>query len=164
MVLLYMGQWEASLEASARAIRLDPENSVLVSWRAWIMADVGRPAEALALAQEAIAMDPPGEFLALLAACEAHLLFGQYELAIATCEKAKGLSVENVQTDINLAAAYAHHGDALKAATAKAEVLRRQPGVTIATLKNSDSLHPDYVRLADEHVYSGLRKAGFPER
>jgi tetratricopeptide (TPR) repeat protein len=162
--LLYMGQWDASLEASARAIRLDPENGWPILERAWVMSMSGRPAEALVLSEQAIAMDPPGDWFALVNACEAHLLLGQYELAISTCEKAKGLSQEDVWADINLAAAYALHGDMGKAAEAKAELLRRLPGGTIATLKNCDSLHPDYVRLAEEHYYFGLRKAGFPER
>ena len=61
-------------------------------------------------------------------------------------------------------AAYAQNGDAAKTAAAKAEVLRRVPGYTIATLKSRGfSLNPDYIRLAEEHWYSGLRKAGFPE-
>ena len=52
-----------------------------------------------------------------------------------------------------------------KAAAAKTEVLRLGPGYTIATLKaNGYSVNPDFLRLAEEHFYSGLRKAGFPER
>ncbi len=92
------------------------------------------------------------------------MLLGQYELAIADCERAKGLNAKWVWVDLNLAAAYAHRGDTARAATEKAEVLRLQPGQTIAMLKNSDSLHPDYVRLSDETMYAGLRKAGLPEK
>jgi tetratricopeptide (TPR) repeat protein len=132
--------------------------------RAWLLALSGRPAEALTLIDQAIAMDPPGDFWELRNACEAHLL-GQYEQTIATCEKAKGLSSEDWWVDLFLAAAYAHHGDTAKAAAAKAEVLRLVPGYTIATLKsNGYTANPDYIRLAEEHFYSGLRKAGFPER
>jgi tetratricopeptide (TPR) repeat protein len=126
--------------------------------------NLGRPGDGLAFAQQAIAMNPHGEVGSLFNACFAHLLLGRYELAIADCERAKGLNVRNVWTDVVLAAAYAQRGDMAKAAIAKAEVLRQQPGWTIATMKYVDSLHPDYVRLSDEHYYSGLRKAGFPER
>jgi tetratricopeptide (TPR) repeat protein len=163
-VLLYKGQWDASLEASERAIRLDSDSSQPIEVRAWLMSYLGRPTEALALAEQAIAMDPPGDYDELYDACLARVLLGQYELAIAVCERAKGLSAEDVWVDMNLAAAYANHGNMAKAAIAKAEVLRRQPGQTIATLKNADSLNPDYLRIADEHFYSGLRKAGIPEK
>ena len=163
MVLLYMGQWDASLEASARSIQFDPDSAEAISLRAWLLNSLGRPGEALALSEQAIAMDPPGDYSALFNVCEAHLLLGQYEMAIAACEKAKGLSAEDIWADMNLVAAYTPLGETAKASTAKAEVLRRQPEFTITTLKNGDSLHPDYVRLADEHYYSGLRQAGFPE-
>ena len=144
-VLSYLGQWEAALEASAKAIRLDPYSSGRLSHRAWmLMIAGGRPAEALALIEQAIAMDPPGDFVEVRNACEVHLLLGQYEQAIARCEKAKGLSdFEDWWVDLFLAAAYAHHGDTTKAAAAKAEVLRLVPGYTIATLKsNGYSVNP----------------------
>ena len=91
-------------------------------------------------------------------------MLGQYKLAIADCEKAKGLSAEDIWADIQLIAAYAQNGDMANAVAAKAEVMRRQPEQTIATLKYSDSLNPEYLRIADETFYSGLRKAGFPEK
>jgi DNA-binding winged helix-turn-helix (wHTH) protein/tetratricopeptide (TPR) repeat protein len=163
-VLLYMGQWDASLEASARALQVDPENSGGILDTAWLMINLGRPAEALALVDQAIAMDPSGDVNALFQACRAHLLLGQYELAIAECERAKGVNALGGWVDLHLAAAYALRGDTARAATEKAEVLRLQPGRTIANLKNVDSLHPDYVRLSDETIYAGLRKAGFPEK
>jgi adenylate cyclase len=163
--LTYMGQWDAALEANAKSIRLDPDNSHRISKRAWLMSMSGRPAEALALTEQAIAMDPPGNWMEMRNACEAHLLLGQYEQAIVACDKAKGLSREDWMVDLFLAAAYAHHGDAAKATAAKAEVLRRVPGYTIATLKSRGySLNPDYIRLAEEQWYSGMRKAGFPEQ
>jgi tetratricopeptide (TPR) repeat protein len=165
MALMYTGQWNASLEASAKAIRLEPDSSGLISNRGAIMTYAGRPAEALTLIDQAIAMDPPGGYAEMHRACEAHLLLGQYEQAIAACEKAKGLNREDWIVDLHLAAAYAHNGDMAKAAVAKAEVLRRAPGYTIGTLKSRGySLNPDYIRLAEEQWYSGLRKAGFPER
>ena len=52
-----------------------------------------------------------------------------------------------------------------KAAAAKTEVLRHVPGYTIAMLKSRGySLNPDYMELAEKHWYSGLRKAGIPEK
>jgi tetratricopeptide (TPR) repeat protein len=160
MALMYMGQWNASLEASAKAIRLEPKSSGLKSIRAGFMNLAGRSAEALTIVDQAITLDPPGGPVAMSEACRAHLLLGQYEQAIAACEKAKGLDGEDWMIDLFLVAAYAHNGD-----TAKAEVLRRVPGYTIARLKSRGySLNPDYIRLAEDQWYSGLRKAGFPEK
>ena len=164
LVLVYMGQWDAAMEASARAMQLDAQSSDAVSGRAWLMNNLGRPREALARSEQAIALNPPGDYFALFNVCEAQLLLGQFEAAIAACERAKGLSAEDIWADVNLAAAYANLGETEKAEAAKAEVRRRQPELTIAAIKNGDSLHPDYVRLANQYYYSGLRKAGFPEQ
>jgi hypothetical protein len=64
-----------------------------------------------------------------------------------------------------LVAAYAQHGDAEKAAVAKRELLKRQPGYTIAKDKATRfSDEPEFVRQLDEYFYPGLRKAGIPEQ
>jgi tetratricopeptide (TPR) repeat protein len=163
--LYYKGQWEAALEANSKAIRLDPDDAGIIANRAWLMNYLGRPKEALALVEQATVMDPRGDVEFFWNACFAHLLLGQYELAIANCEKAKGLSGFDVWADAILVAAYAQHGEMTKAASAKAEVLRLHPDWTIATLWTSDPhLHPEVRRLADEQFHSGLRKAGFPEK
>jgi class 3 adenylate cyclase/tetratricopeptide (TPR) repeat protein len=164
LVLVYMGQWDAAMEASSRAMQLDAQSSDAVSGRAWLMNNLGRPQEALARSEQAIALNPPGDYFALFNVCEAQLLLGQFKAAIAACERAKGLSAEDIWADVNLAAAYANLGETDKAEAAKAEVRRRQPELTIAAIRNGDSLHPDYVRLANQYYYSGLRKAGFPEQ
>jgi hypothetical protein len=118
----------------------------------------------LALIEQSIAADPPGGWFEMRIGCEANLLLGQYEQAIAWCEKAKGLQSGDWWVDLFLAAAYAHHGEMVKAEAAKADVLRSVPGYSINRLKtNGYSLNPDFIRLAEEHFYSGLRKAGLPE-
>ena len=163
--LMYMGRWDAALEASATAIQLDPDAAWLVAARAWSMSMVGRPDEAVALVTQAIAMDPPGEWWTIRAGCEAHLLLGQYEEAIATCEKAAGRAGEDFDIAYFLAAAYAHTGATARAAEETAKILRRSPGFTIAKLRAKGySINPEYMRLAEAHWYTGLRKAGIPEQ
>jgi tetratricopeptide (TPR) repeat protein len=91
-------------------------------------------------------------------------LLGQYDDAIAACEKAIGQTGVEFDIAYFLAAAYAHQGFAEKAAEETAKILRRSPGLTIAKLRAKRySAHPEYVRLAEMHWYSGLRKAGIPE-
>jgi len=164
-VLMLMGRWDAALEANARAIQLDPDASYLIAARAWSMSMVGRPAEAVDLVAQAIAMDPPGAWWTIRVGCEAHLLLGQYEQAIAACEKAAGLTGDSFDIAYFLAAACAHTGSTARAAEEKAKILRGSPGFTIAKLRaKAYSTNPEYMRLAEAHWYTGLRKAGIPEQ
>jgi len=164
-VLMYMGRWDAALEANAKAIQLDPDAAWLVASRAWSMSMVGNPAEAVELVARAISMDPPGSWWAIRVGCEAHLLLGQYDQAIAACERAAGLVGEDFDIAYFLAAAYAQKGSTARAAEEKAKILRGSPGFTIATLRAKRySVHPEYMRLAEAHWYTGLRKAGIAEQ
>ena len=163
--LMYMGRWDAALEASSKAIQLDPDSAELIASRAWLMSMSGRPAEAIALVAQAISMDPPGGWWTIRVGCEAHLLLGQYEQAIAACEKATGQVGVDFDIAYFLAAAYAHTGSRARAAEETAKILRGSPGFTIAKLKSKQySTNPEYQRLAEAHWYSGLRKAGIPEK
>jgi class 3 adenylate cyclase/tetratricopeptide (TPR) repeat protein len=163
--LMYMGRWDAALEASSKAIQLDPDSANLMASRAWLMSMSGRPAEAIALVTEAISMDPPGHWWTIRVGCEAHLLLGQYDQAIAACEKATGQVGVDFDIAYFLAAAYAHTGSTVRASEETAKILRGSPGFTIAKLRAKQySTNPEYQRLAETHWYSGLRKAGVPEK
>jgi hypothetical protein len=97
-------------------------------------------------------------------ACEANLLLGQADNAIATCEKAAGLDTDWI-VQLLLVAAYANRGDLVKAVAAKERLLQTVPGYTISQLRAKRySEVPEYLKLAEAHWYSGLRKAGIPEQ
>jgi predicted Zn-dependent protease len=88
----------------------------------------------------------------------AYLAAGQYEQSI---EWAKRCLLEQPRHCALLrakAVSYAHLGNITEARAALAELLKLQPGLTIATL-SLPSLTPE---LAAVHV-EGLRKAGMPE-
>jgi adenylate cyclase len=162
LVLMFMGQWHASLEASARGMRLEPFSSGLVLHHAALMTLSGRLVEATALVQHAFALDPHVDTLSIVG--EIQLLRGEYAEAVASCEKARGRGTDNLLVELFLAAAYAHLGDAGSAFAAKTEVLRLVPGYTISAHKSRGySINPEYLRLVEEHLYSGMRKAGFAE-
>jgi adenylate cyclase len=162
VALEYLGRMDAALEANGTSIRLDPDNPAFYLQRAWLMNMAGRPNEALPLTEQALALDPAQIGGVMRMTCEAHLLAGHAEQAIATCEKAASLG-NNVLNNLFLAAAYANHGDMAKAASAKADALRTMPGYTIARLRAKRySEDPEYQRLAEKYWYDGLRKAGFP--
>jgi class 3 adenylate cyclase/TolB-like protein len=162
--LMLLGRWEASLEASAKSIALDPMDTDPYINRAWLMNMSGRPLEALALVDRALAVDPDAVEDATRMACEAHLLAGHAAEAVTMCERAAGLTHAWIIPAF-LAAAYANHGDLGKAREAKDEVLRQQPAYSIAVLKSKRySAHPTYLKLAEAYWYDGLRKAGLPEQ
>ena len=59
----------------------------------------------------------------------------------------------------------AQKGETAKAAAAKAQLLKYQPGYTIArfkALRISDN--PIYWQQAEAHIFTGLRRAGIPEQ
>jgi adenylate cyclase len=163
--LLLLGRWTASLEASERQIKLDLYNASSYSQRAWLLIMMGQPADALPLLEHAVALDrsPSGE--TLLYECQAQLLLGVADKAVATCERASGLDPNDFMPHAFLAAAHANKGDIKQAQAALQVVLRALPGCTIAQLhakRYSD--HPEYKRLAETYWYAGLRRAGLPEQ
>ena len=162
LVLMFMGQWNASLEASVKATRLEPFSSGLVLHHAALTTLSGRPADAMVLIEQAFALDPQVDTFSIVG--ETQLLLGNYEAAIASCEKARASSNDNLMTELFLAAAYAHLGDEGNAGAARDEVLRIVPGYTIAVHKSRGySANPEYIRLTEGHLYTGMRKAGFAE-
>jgi predicted Zn-dependent protease len=162
LTLMLMGQWNAALEASARCLALEPYSSGLTLHHAALTTLSGRPAEAIVLAEKALALDPRVDTQSTIG--EALLLLGKYRDAVESLEKAKGRGLDEVPIDLFLAAAYAQTGDAENAAAARAEVLRVVPGYTIAGHKSKGySMNPEYIRLAEAHLYEGMRKAGFAE-
>ena len=65
---------------------------------------------------------------------------------------------------LDLAAAYAQTGDMARAATAKAQLMKRVPDFTIARLEAKQfSNNPTWQREIRDNFISGLRKAGVPE-
>jgi len=64
-----------------------------------------------------------------------------------------------------LTAIHAQRGDLAKAAIARTEMLKQQPGATIANNLNlRSSEDPSLRRQLEQHLPAGLRKAGIPER
>ena len=158
-------QWEGALEANTEALRIDPYRSITLKDRGRLLLLTGRSQEALPLIEQAIALDPRSPDVAsyLRVKCDAYLLLGKYDDAIAACEKSLALQ-DSWLPYVDLVAAYAQKGDMAKTAVAKAEVLKRQPQMSIANvqaLRLSDN--PIFLRQLEDHVYPGLRKADIPE-
>lgn len=164
--LIRQYRWPEAQEALAEVLRIDPNRSDVYHALAWISIWNGKPQEALAQLEKAITLDPSetndGELLSIR--CRAHLSLGQYDDAIRACER--GVALDNWWvTYMFLTAAYAHQGELAKALAAKAQVLKHQPGLSIARLKAIRvSDNPVFWEQTEAYVFAGLCQAGIPEQ
>ena len=159
----WLGRWDEALAANDRSRALDPSELEYRSRRAWLLLSVGKAAEVVALEEQLIALDPPGSSHMQRHLCQGQLLLGHYAAAVVACEQAGALD-QWWFDQIFLVAAYAQLGDAAKAATAKAALLRGQPLFTIgAFMAKRRSDDAEYLRQMNAHVLPGLRRAGVPE-
>jgi TolB-like protein len=157
-------RWDAALEATAQAMRLEPW-STDVTTRSWILDLSGHADEALTVIDKAIALDPSAALSRFMRdnQCYAYLLLGQFDKAIASCEKSVAVG-DDWWPYMFLTAAYAQTGDTAKAAASKSELLRRRPGFSIARFKAlALSDNPVYLQQSETNFIPGLRKAGIPE-
>jgi len=159
-------RWEAALEANARAQKLDPTRLETIGQRADILIDMGRPDEALALVDQAFALQPARADLAgylLQSRCRGNLALGRYDDAIGACEKAASLD-DDWFIHVHLVAAYALQGNDGKAQAERTKLFTQRPAISIADLKAMRlSNEPAYLQQTETHLYAGLRKAGIPE-
>ena len=165
--LMYQRQWDRALEANAAGLQIDPYTNATVGDRGLLLLLTGRPQEALPVLDRAIELDPSGpsvEFWLQLQ-CSAHLNLGNYDQAIAACEKALALDDFWLKY-LFLSGAYALKGDMARAEATKVELLRRKPDVSIARLKSGPPIwaNPVYQQQREAHLYAGLRKVGIPEQ
>jgi adenylate cyclase len=164
--LLLQGQWQGALDANAEALRIDPYSSRVVGGQGFLLLMTGRPAEALPVLDRALALDPRSPKLPsyLQYQCSAHLNLGQYDEAIAACEKALALDGNWFQY-LFLLGALAEKGDMAKAEVAKARLLKLKPDISIARLKAARLwANPLYQQQREANLYAGLRKMGIPEQ
>jgi adenylate cyclase len=159
-------RWDAALEATSEAMRIDPRSWLALHTRAWILVMMGRADEAVVWLDKAIALEPLAASSSDLRhnQCYALLLLGQFDKAIVPCEQSVGIGGD-WWPNMFLTAAYGQIGDMDKAAVAKAELLKQRPGFSIAQFKALGlSDHPVFLQQNDTNFIPGLRKAGIPEK
>lgn len=165
--LFWQKRWEAALDANARAFDLDPSRVIALDVRALYLTFLGRAEEAFPLLTRSADIMPAGNFGGhQLATCRAHLVLRHYEEAVAACERSASAG-EYWLTHVYLAIAYAHLGNAAKAAAERDRVLANRPEVTIAWLRQyakQGADHPKQWEQIDNIMEPGLRKAGFAEK
>jgi adenylate cyclase len=159
-------RWEPALEASAVSLRLDPSNSELNMSRALLLLWSGQAAASLPLTERALVLDPANAGQLLMIRCHVFLMLGRLDDAVATCENAIG-QYDQWLVYVYLGAAYAHKGEADRAAATVAELRKRKPGLSVEGLRaemRTWSNHPVFQRQTEESVLAGLSKAGLPEK
>jgi len=162
--LLWLGRSDEAFAAAAYVQSVDPANLVFLWVIAWLTYASGRPGEAIALTQRAVAIDPPGNVNAAMNLCRANLMLGRYGDAMPACEKAATLDNDTWHNQLLLLAACVQNGEMQKAAVAKRQLLKRQPDFSIAKDKAAPlSDHPEYLKMLELHYYPALRRAGIPE-
>jgi adenylate cyclase len=154
--------------ATAELQRIDPNLSIGFAQCAVALITLGRFEEALAQVDQGLTSDPSGPDVAYLMRqkCKAYSYMGQYEKAIPTCEKAATLK-EMMSPYLFLTADFAQLGEMDKAASAKARLLKLDPGFSLARFRPGAATiapHPAWVQQAETYVIPGLRKAGIPEK
>ena len=71
--LAWQWRWEAALEANSKEQSLDRTRAGPIAQRAWLMGMLGKPAEALPLVDQALALDPLDVGFALRLRCRSYL-------------------------------------------------------------------------------------------
>ena len=148
------------------AISLDANDLNARTALAVLMNSTGQPEKTLALIAENFRRSPrdTGSDVWRVNLGHAHLLLGQYELAIEHLVIALATRPDALLPHTYLAAAYAQMGDLASARAVLAEAIKLEPDLTIAWLKaNTDGADANYFRLAEGTLYDGLRKAGLAE-
>jgi TolB-like protein/tetratricopeptide (TPR) repeat protein len=164
--LSWQWQWAGAFEANEQALRLDPTHVGTLRQRADMLIRTGKASEALDVLDRAIALDPAGAGIPgiLSTQCWANQQLGRYEATVASCERAIALGAGWAMNYAAAAAASAQRGDMEKSRRFKAQALSKEPKFSIARVKAwQTSNHPDYLRQVEQHLYAGMRKAGFPE-
>jgi tetratricopeptide (TPR) repeat protein len=130
------------------------------------MLRLGQPEKAIPLIDRAIHLSPRDPLTGIFAwqMGTAHLFLRHDRLAIEWLLKARVANPTNMFVLGDLTAAYALTGDDQKARAYQVELAKVRPQFSIALLRaNRESDNPEYLRLSEETLYTGLRRAGLRE-
>jgi class 3 adenylate cyclase len=164
-VRFLQGRIESAVAENELALELNPNLVEAVAWAGTLKFCAGQPEDSLNFYRAALTQSPhdPFRWSWLAFTGGAYLLLGNYSESIRWLEKSLTIFKHWV-TLTYLVSAYAHIGDLEKAEIAKEELLKVRPNLSVSFLdKFGFSQHPDYLHLSREHLYPGLRLAGFSD-
>jgi adenylate cyclase len=155
-------QQERMIDAFERALELNPSLALAHAWLGAYLALAGRPDDAIAHLDKAVRLSPkdPFNWIAFYGMGMAHFAAKRYEDAADWARRSVLRRTDLALGFRCLTASYAHLGRDEEARAALQEVMRLQPGYTVAhsrlTLSSAD---PEF---ADRFI-DGLRRAGLKE-
>ena len=156
---VYLGkkQYEQASAEAEYVLNLNPSNGGIYAGLASILSFLGRPEEALGLAEKALRLNPRLPTWSLLPLGYTYYLTGRSEEAIAALKKSLNGSPADLEAHLLLAAVYSELGRDAEAQTEVAEVLRINPQFSL-------EVHKERVPIKDpatlERHIAALRKAG----
>jgi adenylate cyclase len=160
-VVTYFGRdFETGLEATGRAVAINPNSAQAASSAGWVRNNAGEPADAIPLFRRAVRLSPLDPGIGMMRAGEAfaHLMLGDLEAALRYAEE----SIRQMPTFSTshrvLIVALWRLGRATEAREAVQTLLRVEPGTRIGRT-------PDVWRdrVFRDAYLADLRAAGLPE-
>jgi adenylate cyclase len=154
-------QPDEMIAAAERAVDLDPSYAIAHAWLGSFLAGQGRLEEALANAEKAIRLSPrdPFRWFYFFTSASVHFQARRYGDAVEWARRSIRGNPRFPYSRATLAASYAHLGRGDEARAAVEELLRVQPGFSLAFVReNSVGPSPGL-----DHYLDGLRKAGLKE-
>jgi len=156
-VYLFKRQYEKAIDEGERSVALEPNDAFNILVLAEALMYTGRSEEAIALYKKALSLNPLSQSHFFQSLAAAYLLAGQYNKAIAACQKAIQHSSDSLMAHIVLAAAYGSSGREGNATSEVAEVFRINPKFSTEYLANT---WPFKTKADMERFVEPLRKAG----
>ncbi len=152
-----MRQHDKGIAECEQAVNLEPNSAISYFYLSLAFKYAGRPKEALAMAKEAIRLNPipPGFYYQNLT--HLYCLTGQYEEAIAVGKEATRVEPNNFTVRAFLTVAYSLHGLEKEARIEAAEVLRINPTFRVDSWAKTIPFKSEAGR---ELTISALRNAG----
>jgi adenylate cyclase len=154
---LWRKQYEQASAEVEQTLALNPSQGMIYGGVANILSFLGRPEEALGLAEKALRLNPRPPPRNLLALGQTYYLAGRSEEAIAALKKSLNGSPADLDAHLLLAAVYAELGRDAEAQAEVAEVLRINPQWSLEVWKQKVP-YKDPAML--ERVFAALREAG----
>jgi adenylate cyclase len=152
---------EEMIAAAERAVELDPSFAPAHAWLGGFLASHGRLEEGLASAEKAIRLSPRDPLLWFYfhRLANVHFHARRYEDAVEWARRSIRRNPRFPYSRATLAAAYAHFGRLDDARAEVEELLRVQPGFSLAFVRERSVSDPEY----RDHYLDGLHKAGLKE-
>jgi adenylate cyclase len=152
-----MRQHDKGIAECEQAVNLEPNSAISYFYLSLAFKYAGRPKEAIAMAKEALRLNPipPGFYYQNIT--HLYCLTGQYEEAIAVGKEATRVEPNNFTVRAFLTVAYSLHGREKEARIEAAEVLRINPTFRVDSWTKTIPFKNEAGR---ELTIGALRKAG----